>query len=404
MKLKILKPYTVPAKPATDTQAEVTAVEYAMNDIVTVEDQAACDALINDGYCVEYTDAMDQADMEAEVAVKKALIKAKSSELKTIQKTISASKINEAQETNKMEKMICKTLSDFMVSKTAPAATDFAGVEAMEVLGLAEQPGSIQALCDRRPISGNAIVPVANINDASAPMDVSLATAKTANTTAFTIDPVSRIPADFRASVDIENSLIQDMPSVLNACSKAFQFQVGPRIDWNILNSAGADSKGFKGVINDTNAGKYEFTALGTPTLDDVNAIEASLFTGCKANAVWVINPAYWGVLFAALNTEANINGMIITNGKNKTLLQYPVIVAHAATAANPIFFGDFGRYFVGVRKDLEMGNSDQEKYSADVTVSKVVTRLAGGLAFGKQKIGDETYYAIAYGAQHVGA
>lgn len=294
-------------------------------------------------------------------------------------------------------KLLVKAIQTAITTK---AAADYAGTEATEVLGQISRTASLLAKARKMPISGNLKVVYCASNKTSDQKPVvGTVNESTAGATEVTVDEYDAIPVKKFATIPVPTEMLEDVDTLETYLGDELRNQLAINIDGDILAGAFTASKGLKGITVDTNALEAEFADLDAPTKDELLAMTALVDPGVRANAIWAVSPTFWQACIAELLDSANLGGQLITLGANPTMFGYPVIETVAAPAAHPVVFGDFGRYFVGVRRDIRVELDNSANFNTDEAVVKISGRFAGGLAASLKEFDGVQYASMAYGS-----
>ena len=371
MKIKLLKDFTM-----QEQTLPAGSVLEAADEV--------CAPLIADGTAELYDEAKEQAQ---EVTA----VEAKALELKTQPQAV--------QEMKKMN-VFGKMLKDVAEGKATgmSGAAVLAGTDATEVLGVIAQDSQLYGFANKVPVNGNLNVVYSTANTPSGGLPViGLVAEGTAAGTTVPISHYEAIPGKYFATVAVTSEMLEDVPSLEAAVIRELRGNLGIAIDNSMLNGVFTNSIGFKGVLDDANALQADFADFTSPTLTELTAMTAKLNPVLQPKAVWVVNPAFWGVLEAEFLDAGNLQNQVIKSGKDKQLLGYPVILSFAVPAAAPIVFGDWTQYVIGQRREIEITRSTEALFGTDEVMLKIRCRLAGGLAAGVRKIGGVSYASIVY-------
>lgn len=360
--------------------------------VIELESEPA-DALVAEGDGVEYTAEMQAAD---DLAKQEALAAQLAAEQK-LQEAVKEPPDVAGMEQKKM-KFLTKAVRDVLTTK---AAADFAGTEATEVLGQISRTASLFARTRKMPISGNLKVVYCNSNaDSNRKPVVGKVAESTAAATEVTVAEYDAIPVKWFATIPVSSEMAEDVESLEAYLGDELRNQLAINLDGDIVAGAFTSSYGCKGITVDTNALEATFADITAPTKDELIAMTAKIDPGVRANAAWAVSPDFWQACIAELLDDTNLAGQLITVGTNPTLLGYPVVETLSMPAAHPVAFGDFGRYIVGVRRDIRIEIDKSANFNTDETVVKISGRFAGGLAAGKKVFNGSTYASMAYGSE----
>lgn len=301
---------------------------------------------------------------------------------------------------NKGDKImiLSKMVKDAMLSK---AATDYAGTEATDVLGQVMRDASLFALTRKMPIAGNLKIVYCNSNaDSDNKPEVKKTNASTANATEITTGEYDAIPVKWFATIPVASELAEDVPSLEAYLGDELRNQLAIQLDGDILAGAFTSNYGCKGVVIDDNSGEAMFADLDAPTKEELLAMVAVIDPGVRRNATWAIAPAQWSAIVSELLTADNVGSQLITVGQAPTLFGFPVVETLSAPAAHPIVFGDFGRYFVGIRREMRVEVDKSANFGTDESVIKISGRYAGGLAAGAKIFNGVTYTSMVFASE----
>lgn len=378
MKLKLIKEY------------ELNGEVLPIDSIIEVEDESVANELVASETAVMYTE-------EVEVEEQTEAIKSESKKLKTELAEMETKSL-----TNKEIKnmnTLGKAIKDAIETK---AVTTYAGTEATQPLGIVSMDVGLAGACRKQPIKGNLNIVYSNTMATTgyAPV-IDIVGEATAAATTVPLTQYSAIPAKWFATVAIPNEYLDDVVQMEAFVTTELSNKANLVVDNSILNGAFSNNYGLKGVLQSTDSVDTGSVVLSAITICNLHAVVDSVLPECQANAMWVINPATWAQLKCNFLDADNLNGQLITDGAQKTLLGYPVKVSVTVPAATPVVFGDFSKYFIGVSREMQIEVDRSAGFLTDVTPVKVSLRLAGGPACSKKLYGTadapSTYGAFGY-------
>lgn len=129
-------------------------------------------------------------------------------------------------------------------------------------------------------------------------------------------------------------------------------------------------------------------TAL-TVTWDNIATMYSRMLPQSLSRAVWIVSPEVVGELLTMPFASGGTSPILLgggnfasgTDGNPLTILGRPVIVSEKARAignAGDINFVDFGFYLIGDRQAMSARQSEDFRFSSDVTAFRVIERLDG--------------------------
>jgi HK97 family phage major capsid protein len=366
MKLKLQKEY------------QVGADMLPVDSIIEIEDEATANALIADGTATMYTEDT-----------------AMSEELKMVEQCAKSIKTNQ-KEVNTMSEEIKnkfgKAVKDAIETK---AVTAYASTEATQPLGIVGFSTGLAGKVRKQTVKGNLnIVYSGTMADGNGYPVIDIVGEATAAATQAPLVQYDAIPAKWFATVAVPNEYLDDVVAMEAFVSEELTRKANLVIDNSIVNGPFTQNKGLKGIVTSADTVTVDVADVTLPTLPELHSMVDSILPELQGKAEWVISPAVWSNLKAELLDSNNLNAQLISDGANKTLLGYPVNVSVVCTAENPIVFGDFSQYIVGVAREMSIEVDRSAGFLTDVTPVKVSFRFSGGPACAKK-----VYDSVSYGA-----
>jgi HK97 family phage major capsid protein len=295
-----------------------------------------------------------------------------------------------------------KAIKDAVETK---AVTTYASTEATQPLGIVTLATGLAAKCRKQVVKGNlnVVYSATNVDSDGKPV-VAAVGELTDSATETELTQYDAIPGKYLATVAIPAEYLEDVPAMEAFVTQELNNQAQAKLDECILNGTFAGSKGLKGVCVSADTVFVDVADDTLPTLPELHAMVDSIVPSLQPNAVWVISPKVWGNLKAELLDMNNLNAQLISDGTNKTLLGYPVMVSIQALAATPVIFGDFSQYLLGMARDITIEIDRSNKFNVDAVVAKVTFRIAGGPACSLKVYDGETYGAFAVATENAPA
>lgn len=353
--------------------------------VIEVEDVAG-QALVDSGVAEMYTPEMAAAE-ETEA------VKACAEEIKSEQSDTKEPNMSENQ-----VKTFGKALQNAIQTKSVDV---YAGTEATQPLGIVTLASGLPGKCVKRTIRGNLnLVYSASNVDAHGHPIIAAVGELTGAADEAPLTQYDAIPGKYLCTVAIPTEMLEDVAQMEAFVTQELNNNATLKLEECILNGAFAASKGLKGVCKSTDS-KFVTLADDTlPTLPELHSMVDSVIPSLQTKAEWVISPTVWGNLKAELLDDANLNSQLISDGPNKTLLGYPVNVSVKVVSTEPIVFGDFSQYVLGMARDITIEVDRSAAFLTDAVVAKVSFRVAGGPACSLKYFDGATYGAFAVGTE----
>ena len=382
MKLKILK------------ATKIADMDYPIDAVIEIEDKPTCDALTASGEAVEYTEDMEAQEATAQAEAEKDLVLAQAETIKAEAKSFKAVQTKQAtaEGAKRMKGILGKAIKEAIETKAVAAV---GGIDASDIMGIVTKDSRVFGKCRQLPVTGSTIRVVYSKaqSDGTEP-DIGIIGEATANAVTVELGSYDAVLGKWFATVSIPNEYIDDVDGMEDFVIQELKNKLNIVLDNSVLNGTFGSSIGFQGLAATDLVSTAAFAALATPTKAELQAMAAKVLPEVQDNSVWVVSPAFWAACVEELMDDTNLNGQLITDGKDKTLFGYPVIVTVAAKSTAPVFFGDLSRYCAGVKKGIEVEVDKSASFATDSTVVKIRIRAAGGLGASTQ-----TWDSVVYGA-----
>lgn len=369
-KFKVLKPITI------------DGTDYAVDAVVELDEETA-QALIAEGAVEEFVEpAVQEAapaptQTRSEPAAKKPVwaVRAAPGQVRSVGgRPLIVTAMRKAVETR--------------------AATDYAGTEITDILGLIGGGNVLFPKATRIPVRGNVNIVYANWANGNPAFG--LVAECTTDTNSVDLAHYVAIPGKYKTTVAICSEYLEDNPSMDAFVRAALSRAAGIGADVGMLTGAFTNSIGLRGVIGDTTrANTSEVGDTSTAmTKTQLDTLIGKVYAETYGDMVLAFNPTSWQAFVATLTPENTCCGEVVT-GKNPSYRGWPVLLTSAVPVANKVVAGDFSHYTVGVNRAVTVESDKSAGFAEDAILYRITCRLAGGIAGSKDANG---YAFFAYG------